>query len=266
LRSKSIFHATPEKEVPLRTATGSSSSKGGPLSSPGLLSAHNSAQKSFAPPVPADKEFVVKSPTHCKNWAHTGYVYCLLSSEHHLVSAGGDGDVKVWSLPEMALAKTANVSDSAILSMQLLENVLIVGCQEGHVKCIDLDLGVVIRSVAAHTSDVMGIVHLPAPWDIMFTASASGSPKRWNSKLECRSFRPDDAEAPPSILCLSRSADYVVSGGNADTGIKIWKPVLPVADVRSSPSDPEHNGDHLAGTAASKERIILLLWVTPSSW
>lgn len=103
------------------------------------------------------KQFLVRAP-QCKNWAHSGYVYALLSTQHHLISAGGDGDVRFWRLPDLELTRTINVSDGCILCMKIHEGLLIIGTQSGGIRCIDLESNLVVKRLFVHKEDILGMV------------------------------------------------------------------------------------------------------------
>ena len=108
---------------------------------------------------------------HIIQYAHYGYVYCMLLSRgldaddadsETLISGGGDGTVKLWSLKSnesAALAEEISLEngDSSVLSMALDGTVLYTGCLEGDVNVWDLDTRQLIRTFKAHSADVLAL-------------------------------------------------------------------------------------------------------------
>lgn len=108
---------------------------------------------------------------HIVQYAHYGYVYCMLLSKaldpndtdaETLISGGGDGIVKLWSLnSDEGGALTEKISlengDCSVLSMALDGTVLYTGRLEGEVNVWDLDTRQLIRTVRAHNADVLAL-------------------------------------------------------------------------------------------------------------
>lgn len=79
-----------------------------------------------------------------------------------LISGGGDGIVKLWSLnSDESAALTEEISlengDGSVLSMALDGTVLYTGHLEGDVNVWDLDTRQLIRTVKAHSADVLAL-------------------------------------------------------------------------------------------------------------
>ena len=108
---------------------------------------------------------------HIIQYAHYGYVYCMLLSKgldaddadsETLISGGGDGSVKLWSLSsDESAVLTEEISlengDGSVLSMALDGTVLYTGCLEGDINVWDLDTRQLIRTVKAHNADVLAL-------------------------------------------------------------------------------------------------------------
>lgn len=131
------------------------------------------------------------------NFAHNGYVYCMLMAkgptvdvepnEDVLISGGGDGTVKLWSLGKAKASQTrvgpadhgavAEImtlgSDNAesILSLAIDGSFLYSGKLDGIVELWDLDTAQKLRVVKAHEVDVMS---LQMGWGYLWTASSDG--------------------------------------------------------------------------------------------
>ena len=125
---------------------------------------------------------------HIVQYAHYGYVYCMLltkglSSQYRggetLVSGGGDGTIKLWSVnpsAEGGITQTASLEngDDSVLAITLDGTILYSGRLEGDVNVWDLDTRQLIRRVKAHTHDVLAI---SVGHDLIFTGSANGTAK-----------------------------------------------------------------------------------------
>ena len=124
-------------------------------------------------------------------YAHNGYVYCMLlarglstyfPNDHDaeiLISGGGDGTIKLWSLNGSAHGgidnpETLAQGDESILALALDSTVLYAGLLEGDVNVWDLDARQMIRRVKAHASDVLT---LTVGQGLIFSASANGNAK-----------------------------------------------------------------------------------------
>ena len=96
-----------------------------------------------------------------------------------LISGGGDGIVKLWSLDcdeSGALTEdtTLENGDGSILSMALDGTVLYTGRLEGDVNVWDLDTRQLIRIVKAHNADVLA---LAVGYGLFFSGGSNGNAK-----------------------------------------------------------------------------------------
>lgn len=96
-----------------------------------------------------------------------------------LISGGGDGTVKLWSLnsdESGALTEESSLEkgDSSILSMALDGTVLYTGRLEGEVNLWDLDTRQLIRTVKAHNADVLA---LAVGYSLLFSGGSNGIAK-----------------------------------------------------------------------------------------
>lgn len=118
-------------------------------------------------------------------YAHFGYVYCMLlasdvnghdSGEEVLISGGGDGVIKLWTLNHDvrdAIAEPVSLenSDESILTMALDGTLLYSGRLDGDINVWDLDTRQLIRRVKAHTADVLTLTF---GHGLLFTGGANG--------------------------------------------------------------------------------------------
>jgi len=121
-------------------------------------------------------------------YAHYGYVYCMLlakgldsgrSDEETLISGGGDGTIKLWSLDKESQGAiktpiTLENGDDSILSMVLDGTLLYSGRLDGDINVWDLDTRQMIRRVRAHSADVLT---LAIGRGLLFSGSANGFAK-----------------------------------------------------------------------------------------
>lgn len=134
-----------------------------------------------------------------RNFAHYGYVYCMLmakgptvevgTEEDVLISGGGDGTIKLWNLgpasgnedseesaghgiEEIMTLGTDNAE--SVLSLALDGSFLYAGKLDGIVELWDLDTTQKLRVIKAHDRDIMS---LQMGWGYLWTASADG----WSS-------------------------------------------------------------------------------------
>jgi di- and tripeptidase len=99
--------------------------------------------------------------------------------EEVLISGGGDGTVKLWNLDDKAGGGISEVAelengDSSVLTIALDGTLLYAGTSEGDVNVWDLDTRQMIRSVKAHTHDVLT---LSVGGGLIFSAGGSGYAK-----------------------------------------------------------------------------------------
>ncbi|KAI7849155.1 WD40-repeat-containing domain protein [Circinella umbellata] len=194
--------------------------------------------------------------------AHDGYVYCLLHAVdvpnvdgEVILSGSGDGDVKIWSISNSSL-KLLNTlrgdTDKGVLSMAISEDgYLFCGVQGGDVQIWDLETNQLIRSMMAHTDDVLAVA-IRGPGFV--SASADGTIKVWNEEFEFRECMDDHDGIVLSMIC---SQDYLVTG-SSDHSIKFWD--MP------SPSKPveQFRRNSIVQDAPSSDTLLYVLdkWIT----
>ena len=96
-----------------------------------------------------------------------------------LVSGGGDGVVKLWSLDSHeggTLTEDTSLEngDASILSMAIDGTVLYTGRLEGDVNVWDLDTRQLIRTVKAHSADILA---LAVGYSLLFCGGSNGNAK-----------------------------------------------------------------------------------------
>lgn len=124
---------------------------------------------------------------HIIQYAHYGYVYCMLLTSglsndpnvETLISGGGDGTIKLWSLDGDAdigprWPKALENGDDSVLALVLDGTLLYAGRLEGAINIWDLDTRQLIRTVNAHTADALT---LAVGHGLIFSGAANGYAK-----------------------------------------------------------------------------------------
>lgn len=141
-------------------------------------------------------------PSAILQFAHYGYVYCMLiakgpvhnlgADDDVLISGGGDGTVKLWKIGSAAedpynsegetdrdevgngiseVMTLGNDDAMSVLSLAIDGSFLYSGKLDGVVELWDLDTRQKLRVIKAHNSDVMT---LQMQWGYLWSASANG--------------------------------------------------------------------------------------------
>lgn len=134
-----------------------------------------------------DGEVLEIDKAHMIQYAHYGYVYCMLMvrgvtrlvdpDEDVLISGGGDGTIKIWKLledQEQGLREVAclGVDDAeSVLSMTVDGSFLYSSKLEGVIELWDLDTKQKLRVIKAHKGDVMT---LQMGWGYLWSAGSTG--------------------------------------------------------------------------------------------
>ncbi|KAM4063551.1 peptidase [Hirsutella rhossiliensis] len=201
-----------------------------------------------------------------RHFAHNGYVYCMLmakgptvevnAGDDVLISGGGDGTIKLWSLsrPQRPQAQDDDSDESqdghghieelmtlgnddadSVLSLALDGSFLYAGKLDGIVELWDLDTTQRLRVIKAHGADVMSL-HMG--WGYLWTASANGCASRYSiahyganchaspgdvtQKYRCLSkWRAHEGKILASAVTTYGDHKYFITGANDDE-ISIW--------------------------------------------
>ena len=100
-------------------------------------------------------------------------------SEETLISGGGDGSIKLWSIgngentgPNMPIS--LENGDNSVLTIALDGTVLYSGRLEGDIDVWDLDTRQLIRTVKIHSADILT---LAVGHNLVFSGAANGTAK-----------------------------------------------------------------------------------------
>jgi di- and tripeptidase len=133
-----------------------------------------------------------------REFAHFGYVYCMLMAraptirvepdEDVLISGGGDGTIKLWRLPShedttngagghpsagiQEIMMLGTDEGESVLSLAIDGSFLYSGKIDGVIELWDLDTKQKLRVIKAHRADVMT---LQMQWGFLWSAAANGS-------------------------------------------------------------------------------------------
>lgn len=172
---------------------------------------------------------------HIKQYAHYGYVYCMLLTRVHtqeqykevLISGGGDGVVKIWALDGSkggaiselyALDDQREVGES-VLSLAVDGSFLYAGRLSGEVNVWDLDTRQLVRSLRCQTDDVLA---LSVGGGYLFCAGVTGIVEKFNAQCERISrFPAHKGRILASAFSTHMNRPIYITGGN-DSTISIW--------------------------------------------
>ncbi|KAL0579213.1 hypothetical protein V5O48_002775 [Marasmius crinis-equi] len=192
---------------------------------------------------------------------HFGYVYCmtLLDDKEHgvrLVTGSGDETVKVWHCSKEGpkLAHTFACYHGAVLSIVAQGNTAYAGCQDGHVKILDLETQTLVRTLIVQEG--IDILSLSLIQSDLYTSSANGQVTRFSGSFDCTaSWTAHDGIVLSSLITCNKAQDddsYVLLTGGNDNLIKVWD-ILPPAP-RLTETDERDEGTKLSA-APGKDTI-----------
>ncbi len=187
------------------------------------------------------------NPSNIINFAHYGYIFCLLlcpyGSHEILLSGGGDGTVKAWKLDGSIEAfQTLDCCESSILSMHISQHTLLcVGTAEGEMQVWDLETWQVIRRLDAHKESITAMTGFD---EFVFTLSAKGISKMWARGFEVVSkWKVHYGIILAGAVFCAGERVQLVTGGN-DNMISLW-------DINVST-----NSNQIMATQADDEMLI----------
>ncbi|KAJ8090465.1 hypothetical protein PM082_019063 [Marasmius tenuissimus] len=162
---------------------------------------------------------------------HFGYVYCmsLLDDKQHgvkLVTGSGDESVKVWECTKEGpkLVHTFSCYHGAVLSIVGQGNTVYAGCQDGHVKILDLETRTVIRTLIVQEG--IDILSLSMIQSDLYASSANGQVTRYSGSFDCTAaWTAHDGIVLSSLITCNKAQDdcsYMLLTGGNDAHIKVW--------------------------------------------
>ena len=212
-------------------------------------------------PRPADADIL---PRHAKggevveigqgnirHFAHYGYVYCMLlakgvpeaSGQEVLVSAGGDGVVKIWKLDaenggepsELYSLDDGREEGHSILSVAIDGTFLYTGRTGGEIDVWDLETKQLVRNLKAHRDDVLTIC---VGGGFMLSGAVTGFIRKFDRQYQLKTrLRAHDGRVLASAFRFDEQRPIYVTGGNDNT-IGVWDIsdciTMPTASTKTS--------------------------------
>ncbi|KAG1226404.1 hypothetical protein G6F35_002934 [Rhizopus arrhizus] len=186
------------------------------------------------------------------------FVAMLMMDIEVLISGSGDGDIKIWSILGSSIQHVHTLrgsSDKGVLCLALSEDgYLFCGVQGGDVQIWDLETHQMIRSVMAHTDDVLDVA---IKGNGFVSASADGSIKLWNEGFQLREHLTDHQGI---VLSLTTRGNYLISGCS-DHCIKFWS----ISSSKNASADTFRKSSQgtLQETASSDDTMLFVLkeWI-----
>ncbi|TWU74975.1 hypothetical protein ED733_005683 [Metarhizium rileyi] len=220
-----------------------------------------------------------------RHFAHNGYIYCMLmaqgptvevdADEDVLISGGGDGTIKLWSLvgsPKPARGQsdddgnggieeimTLGVDDAeSVLSLARDGSFLYAGKLDGIVELWDLDTTQRLRVIKVHGGDVMS---LQMGWGCLWAGSTNGWASKYSTAHYCAHAHVSSGDVSQKYQCLGKwkahegkilasaitthkSEQYYITGAN-DNDIAIWSVK---GSTSLKPTSAERSNDLLLST------------------
>lgn len=191
--------------------------------------------------------------------AHYGYVYSLsvlaAPQQPVLASGAGDGCVRLWSMHAagiLPLTTLAPPGDDAVLALASWHHTLFAGRQGGAVQVWDLASRSLIRTLAAHTDDVLALEVVGGAGDApeLYSAGADGRVCHWDRYFRCAAAWTAHAASVQACAWLDGAGAHtswlarpaLLATGASDAQVRLWTHVTP---------RPEHAAAATGATGAT---------------
>jgi WD40 repeat protein len=158
--------------------------------------------------------------------AHAGDIFSLAIDRlnHRLLSAGGDGQLKVWQLPDLLLLTSLPLSNRNLRSISISPDgaLLAIGSSDAHIRIMDLNKWKIIDSWEAHHPSVFSVI-----WTNHYDLLSGGRDamlKKWTLQAEGNWAKQTEIKAhlyTINHLQLSPNGALLASAGR-DKTVKIW--------------------------------------------
>ena len=158
--------------------------------------------------------------------AHEAGVFDLLQVQHksEVISAGADGTMQVWSLPDFKLVKSLKLSDGKIrqLALSAQNNLIAAACADGIIRLIDSSNYEIIREFQAHNMAVNTVCFSPQG-DVLLSGGKDAMLNVW-SLPETKLIKSIPAHNYAIYSIVFHPAGKWFATGSRDKTIKIWNP------------------------------------------
>jgi WD40 repeat protein len=187
--------------------------------------------------------------------AHTSGLYDLKFTGDMLVSAGGDGIVKVWNRHDLTLVRTIQVSDKScrVIALSPDHRTMAIGTSDWTISIYDIATGNLAHRLDAHKNSVFALTFSP-DGNRLLSSGRDATLKVWDVN-EGFSLVHDIPSHTGQVKCITYGPDSsLVATSSMDKTIKIW-------DASSfellKVIDKDRNDSHT-------NCINRLLWVSPT--
>jgi di- and tripeptidase len=171
-----------------------------------------------------------------RQFAHYGYVYCMLlakdgvpenAGNETLITGGGDGMIKLWKLDEEengAIVDFYTLEDGreeghAILSIALDGTFLYAGRTGGEVDVWDLETRQLMRNIKAHRDDVLTIC---VGGGYMFSGDIYGNVRRFDRQHQLKDkLQAHEGRILASAFGLHKQRPVYITG-SSDSSLAVW--------------------------------------------
>ncbi|TGO44084.1 hypothetical protein BCON_0612g00010 [Botryotinia convoluta] len=186
---------------------------------------------------------------HMKQYAHFGYVYCMLmvrgvsrqvdADEDMLISGGGDGTIKLWKLSKdedegiKEIEKLGEDDAESVLSLAVDGSFLYSSKLEGVIELWDLDTRQKLRVIRANRGDVMT---LQMGWGYLWSGGSTGHARKYSTvqygqyktssnfsqKYQCvKRWKAHGGRILASAVATHHGQQLYITGAN-DCSVSIW--------------------------------------------
>lgn len=185
---------------------------------------------------------------HMKQYAHFGYVYCMLmvrgvcrqvdADEDMLISGGGDGTIKLWKLSNdqdegiIEIERLGEDDAESVLSLAVDGSFLYSSKLEGVIELWDLDTRQKLRVIRTNKGDVMT---LQMGWGYLWSGGSTGHARKYSTvqygqyktsnfsqKYQCvKRWKAHEGRILASAVTTFHGQQLYITGAN-DCSVSIW--------------------------------------------
>ncbi|KAE9389922.1 Zn-dependent exopeptidase [Gymnopus androsaceus JB14] len=166
---------------------------------------------------------------------HFGYIYCMTLMDEGksgygvtLATGSGDETVKLWKCTSSgpSVIHTFECNYGAVLALIGQGQTLYGGCQDGHIKVLDLETNTLVRSIIVQ--EAVDILALSLIDSDLYASSADGNVTRFSRTFDCTaSWHAHEGIVLSSLITKQNDGNYMLITGGNDDNIKIWNVVPP---------------------------------------